>query len=199
MTKILGEMTVAALSDFANVGALAGTECDLSKIRVEVLDKPHKPSGLPTGTMAVYCFFLNGQALKIGIAGPSSGPRYLSQHYNPNSAGSNLAKSISAHPTKIGIPPLHTNFVGIWIKEHTDRINILFPATFGKPMLSMLETFHTPDGNRHTRVARRARPECLSRAAPPIPPYGHSLERIAQWIGKRRSIKSTVGAVGSLK
>ncbi|WFU52341.1 hypothetical protein QA639_21785 [Bradyrhizobium pachyrhizi] len=141
MTKILGEMTTAALSDFANVSALAGTECDLTKIKVEVLNKPHKPSGLPTGRMAVYCFFLDGRALKVGIAGPNSGPRYLSQHYNPNSAGSNLAKSILAYPSKIGIAPLHTNFVGTWIKEHTDRINILLPDSFGKPILSMLETF----------------------------------------------------------
>jgi hypothetical protein len=141
MTKILGEMTAAALSDFANVGALVGAECDLSKIRVEVLDKPHKPSGLPTGKMAVYCFFLNGQALKVGLAGPNSDARYRSQHYNPNSADSNLAKSILAYPSKIGIAPLHTNFVGIWIKEHTDRVNILLPDSFGKPILSVLESF----------------------------------------------------------
>lgn len=45
MTKSLGEITASALSDFANVGALAGIECDLSKIRVEVLDKPHLATG----------------------------------------------------------------------------------------------------------------------------------------------------------
>ncbi|MHC2250057.1 hypothetical protein [Bradyrhizobium elkanii] len=141
MTKILGEMTTAALRDFAKVGALAENEFELSKIKVEILDRPHRPSGLPTGRMAVYCFFLDGQALKIGIAGPNSGPRYLSQHYNPNSAGSNLAKSILTYPSKIGVAPLHTNFVGTWIKEHTDRINILLPDSFGRPILSMLETF----------------------------------------------------------
>jgi hypothetical protein len=141
MTKILGEMAAVALRDFASVGALTGSACDLSKIRVEVLNKPHKPSGLPTGKMAVYCFFFNGDALKVGIAGPNSDARYRSQHYNPNSANSNLAKSILAYPGKIGISPLHTNFVGIWIKEHTDRINILLPDFFGKPILSMLESF----------------------------------------------------------
>ncbi len=56
MTKILGEMTTAALRDFANVGTLAGTECDLSKIRIEILNKPHKPSGPPTGKMAGLLF-----------------------------------------------------------------------------------------------------------------------------------------------
>jgi hypothetical protein len=137
----LREMTDAALRDFANVGALTGAECDVDRIKIEVLNKPHKPSGLPTGRMAVYCFFFNGQALKIGIAGPNSDARYRSQHYNPNSAGSNLAKSILAYPSKIGIAPLHISFVGNWIKEHTDRINILLPSSYGKPMLSMLETF----------------------------------------------------------
>jgi hypothetical protein len=131
MTKILGEMAAVALRDFASVGALTGSACDLSKIRVEVLNKPHKPSGLPTGKMAVYCFFFNGDALKVGIAGPNSDARYRSQHYNPNSANSNLAKSILAYPGKIGIS----------IKEHTDRINILLPDFFGKPILSMLESF----------------------------------------------------------
>jgi len=59
--------------DFANVGALAGNEFDLGKVKVEVLNKPHRPSGLPTGRMAIYCFFLNGQALRVGLAGPNSG------------------------------------------------------------------------------------------------------------------------------
>jgi len=137
----LREMTDAALRDFANVSALTGAECDVDRAKIEALNKPHKPSGLPTGRMAVYCFFFNGQALKIGIAGPNSDARYRSQHYNPNSAGSNLAKSILAYPSKIGIAPLHISFVGNWIKEHTDRINILLPSSYGKPMLSMLETF----------------------------------------------------------
>jgi hypothetical protein len=79
--------------------------------------------------------------LKIGIAGPNSSPRSLSQHYDPNSAGSNLAKSILAYPSKIGIAQLHTNFVGSWIKEHTERINILLPDSLGQPILSMLESF----------------------------------------------------------
>jgi hypothetical protein len=137
----LGEMTESAIRDFANVSALTGAECDIGKIKIEVLNKPHKPSGLPTGKMAVYCFFLNGQALKIGIAGPNSDARYRSQHYNPNSAGSNLAKSILAYPSKIWIAPLHASLAGSWIKENADRINILLPSSFGKPTLSMLETF----------------------------------------------------------
>ncbi len=137
----LREMTDAALRDFANVSTLTGAECDVASIKIEVLDKLHKPSGLPTGRMAVYCFFFNGQALKIGIAGPNSDARYRSQHYNPNSAGSNLAKSILMYPGKIGIAPPDASFIGNWIKGHTDRINILLPSSFGRPILSMLEVF----------------------------------------------------------
>jgi hypothetical protein len=139
--ETLAEMTAAALSDFARAAVLAGSECDVSKIRIDIASKPHKPTGLPTGRMAVYCFFFNGQALKIGIAGPNSDARYRSQHYNPNSAGSNLAKSILTHPTKIGIAPLRADSVGNWIKAHTDRINLLLPASHGKPTLSQLESF----------------------------------------------------------
>src|SRR5260370_14021837 len=167
MTKILGEMTTAALRDFANVGTLAGTECDLSKIRVEILNKPHKPSGLPTGKMAVYCFFLNGQALKVGITGPNRDARYRSQHYNPNSAGSNLAKSILTYPSKIGIAPLHTNFVGTWIKEHTDRINILLPDSFGRRILSMLETFLHARWKPIYEGREIGTPECLTQKKSP--------------------------------
>jgi hypothetical protein len=50
--------------------------------------------------MAVYCFFLDGRALKIGIAGPNSDARFRSQHYNLNSARSTLAGSIFKYPTK---------------------------------------------------------------------------------------------------
>lgn len=141
MVQTLADMTKAALLDFVQVASLAGTQCDVEKIKTEVLHRPHKPGGLPPGRMAVYCFFLDGRALKIGIAGPNSDARYRSQHYNPNSAGSNLAKSILRYPARIGIAPLQEDSVGAWIKEHTDRINMLLPASYGRPMLSMLESF----------------------------------------------------------
>ena len=86
--SFLADVATNALSDFARAAVIAGPKCDVSDIIVEVAAKPHKPSGLPIGKMAVYCFFLNRQALKIGIAGPKSGARYRSQHYNPNSAQS---------------------------------------------------------------------------------------------------------------
>jgi hypothetical protein len=137
----LGELAVAALSDFARAANTNGAEIDANKIRIEIVPKPHKPSGLPIGKMAVYCFLLNNQALKIGIAGPKSGARYRSQHYNPNSAQSTLAGSILKHPTKLGIVAVTAISVGDWIKAHTDRINFLLPASYGKSVLSQLESF----------------------------------------------------------
>ena len=76
----------SALFDFACTLALEKLDVD-----IDVAPAPHRPRSLPVGKMAVYCFFFRGRALKIGIAGPNSGARYLSQHYHPRSAGSTLA------------------------------------------------------------------------------------------------------------
>jgi hypothetical protein len=131
----------SALADFAEYARGAAIECDVAKIAIDMLLRPHRPSGLPSGRMAVYCFFLNGQALKIGIAGPNSDARYRSQHYNPNSAQSTLARSLLNNPAKAAISPLRSNFVGDWIKSNTDRVNFLVPASFEKRVLSQLEAF----------------------------------------------------------
>jgi hypothetical protein len=141
--ETLSEIAAEALRDFAKVSVLAGAECDVSKIKIDLAPKPHKPSGLPKERMAVYCFFLDGRALKIGIAGPNSDARFRSQHYNPNSAGSNLAKSVLTHPERmrIPLPALSPETVGNWIKTYTDRLNLLLPVSYGKPMLSQLEVF----------------------------------------------------------
>ncbi|HEX3497319.1 MAG TPA: hypothetical protein VHT02_09160 [Methylocella sp.] len=138
---VFAEMTAAALSDFASAEMLAGAECNVNKIVVDIAPAPHRPRGLPTARMAIYCFFLNGQALKIGIAGPKSGARYRSQHYNPNSAGSTLAGSILKHPSKIGIMTMPASSIGDWIKAHTDRINLLLPASYERATLLRLESF----------------------------------------------------------
>ena len=44
--------------------------------------------------MAVYVFSEKSQVLKVGKVGPNSQARYTSQHYNPKSARSTLAKSL---------------------------------------------------------------------------------------------------------
>jgi hypothetical protein len=53
----LAEMAAAALSDFARVPVRMGVERDVNKIMIDIAPKPHRPRGLPTGRMAVYCFF----------------------------------------------------------------------------------------------------------------------------------------------
>ena len=136
--EALAERAQAALTDFV---AFAGGGLTREQVRVEVVPKPHRPSSLPKGKMAVYCFVLGDQVLKVGLAGPNSDARYRSQHYNPNSAGSNLAKSLVTYPEKIGAKSIDPDRVGEWIKQNTTRINFLLPASIGKPTLAMLETF----------------------------------------------------------
>ena len=131
-----------ALGDFRKVAALADAEFIADSITVDILPKPHKsPRNLPTGMMAVYAFFLNGQTLKVGKVGPNSGPRYTSQHYNPESAKSNLARSILLNPARARVENVDSSNIGDWIRRNTDRVNLLTPATLGKPMLSLLESF----------------------------------------------------------
>jgi hypothetical protein len=77
----------------------------------------------------------------VGKVGPNSNARYTSQHYLPNSARSNLARSILLKPAKIGAVGVASLSIGDWIKQHVDRVNLLAPASLGDPMLSLLESF----------------------------------------------------------
>ena len=131
-----------AITDFLKVTSLAGNEIVCDEIDVEILPKPHKPpSRLPYRKMAVYSFFLDGMVLKVGKAGPNSHARYSSQHYNASSAASTLAGSILRNPRAVGLSNLDPNAVGRWIRQHTDRVNLLLPADAGDPLLSLLEAF----------------------------------------------------------
>jgi hypothetical protein len=136
---ILDELVATALGDFRQVAKLADAEFIADSITVEIMAKPHKaPTKLPSGKMAVYAFFLNGQALKVGT---KSVARYTSQHYNPESAKSTLAQSILKNAAKIGAAHLDPVSVGNWIRTHTDRVNLLAPTSLGLLMLSFLESF----------------------------------------------------------
>ena len=139
---LLREIVDDALADFERVAELARSPCAASTIEVQIADPPHRqPASLPTGKMAVYAFFHDGQALKVGKAGAKSAARYTSQHYNPNSAMSTLARSILTNPAKLGVAALDDAAVGGWIRENTARVNLLIPASLGLPILSLLETF----------------------------------------------------------
>ena len=62
MTTI-NDLVAEAISDFTKVSALAHTEFSAESMTVEISAKPHQgPRTLPIGKMAVYAFFLNGQA-----------------------------------------------------------------------------------------------------------------------------------------
>jgi hypothetical protein len=130
----------AALADFLVVAKLARAPIQSTDIVVEYLPAPHRPSGLPPGKMAVYMFRFEQVWLKIGKAGPSSGPRYMSQHYT-GSAMSTLAGSLNRDSQRREIPGFTTSDAGSWIKRNTDRVNILLPASHEKELLSLLEAF----------------------------------------------------------
>lgn len=105
----------------------------------QIVDRgvPHVPKSMPVGTMGIYTFWLEESALKIGKAGPSSNPRFLSQHYNPNSAPSTLAASILVGKKHgAGSTP---ETVGSWIKQNCRRIDILLDYKLGIFTLELIE------------------------------------------------------------
>ena len=133
--------------DFVQVANLSGFVINAEAIKHEVLPAPHKARSLPSGKQAAYVFSLarpDTTVLKIGKVGPRSNARFLSQHYNPNSSGSNLAKSLLLHPEtwrQLGIASLREDTVGDWLKEHTARDHFYMNADQSKLLLNLLETF----------------------------------------------------------
>jgi hypothetical protein len=135
-----GEIASAAINDFRQVATLA--RVGPVTINTEVLARPHVPPPfLPLDTMAVYAFFLDDQALKVGMVDRNSEARYTYQHYSPGAAPSTLAKSILARPEAVGAPDLHPSSVGDWIRINTDRVNFIIPASNGRPIAALLEAF----------------------------------------------------------
>jgi hypothetical protein len=131
-----------ALKEFVTVANLARVPVPLEDLQVEYLEAPHRPPRcLPLGKMAVYGFWRGGEWLKIGMAGPHSNARYTSQHYNPNSAGSNLAKSLCADGRMSDCPGFNPSAPGHWIKSATKRVNILLDSQHGTLLLKLLEAF----------------------------------------------------------
>src|SRR5690625_2683281 len=106
----------------------------------EIIDRglPHKPKSLPIGMMGVYAFWYNDRFLKIGKAGSKSGPRFLSQHYNPKSAQSTLAASILRDPDMLQCGITEEN-VGVGIKENSRRIHIVVNHQLGIFTLVLVE------------------------------------------------------------
>ena len=110
----------------------------------EIIDRgvPHKPGSLKPGKMGIYTFLLEDRFLKIGIVGPASNARFLSQHYNPKSAGSTLAASLLADP-EMQHYGFDENTVGAWIKQNCRRIDILIDADISIFARNLIEAaFH---------------------------------------------------------
>jgi hypothetical protein len=91
--------------------------------------------------MAIYAFWSNGEWLKIGQAGPKSAARYTSQHYNPNSSMSNLAKSLANDLRMKEVLGFDSQNPGQWVKGSACRVNILLPSDKRQELLSLLEVF----------------------------------------------------------
>ena len=128
-------------TDFLTVSRLAGTKLRPDAICVEPLPMPHKPGPLPDGTMAVYVFSDSSRVLKVGKAGPNSGSRYTSHHYNPNSSGSNLAKSVLTDKDMVQLCDVTASNVSAWIKQNTDRVNFIVDSRVEMRLLTLLEVF----------------------------------------------------------
>ena len=122
------------------------------QIKTEIQEAPHRAPQLPNGWQGVYTFRYSGVWLKVGKAGPNSNARWQSHHYNPGAAPSNLAWSLLryAQLAKVEDPRLPPslkarlqrvgpNEIGDWIKQHTERCNLLLDARVDQPVLAHLE------------------------------------------------------------
>jgi hypothetical protein len=131
-----------ALADFLRVSEIAGYKIRALDLTIESHPSPHiPPTHLPKKTMALYAFFGDGQWLKIGIAGEKSQARYVSQHYNAESARSNLAKSLRGDRLVRDRPDFTSMATGEWIRSNCHRMNVLLGAHHGRRMLALLESF----------------------------------------------------------
>lgn len=139
-----------AAKDFVIVAELAGVPMQLDEFKIEFLPAPHKqPTTLPAGKMAIYGFWYNNQWLKIGKAGSKTKARFTSQHYNPDSAQSTLAKSLLLDPKTREFVGFDESEPGKWLKKCTNRFNIYISTEKGIDLLSLLEVF------LHTRLHPR--------------------------------------------
>lgn len=131
-----------AVTAFLAVAELAGDSISRDEITTEYLSAPHTPpTRLPSGKLAVYGFWGDGEWLKIGKAGPKSKARYTSQHYNPDSAPSTLARSLRSDKRMSTVAGFDPQAPGAWIRTSTCRVNILIPVHKRKELPSLLEAF----------------------------------------------------------
>jgi hypothetical protein len=119
---------------------LANVNVNDSQIEIISNEYPHQAPTLPKDKMAVYAFFYKDKCLKIGKVGQNSNARYNSQHYNPQSSKSNLAKSIISDKS-FPIKGIKIENIGTWIRENTQRVNIIIDNKIGVLALNFIEAF----------------------------------------------------------
>ena len=127
--------------DFLKVARTAGINLPSDDVDIETLNMTHSPPQLPEGKVAVFVFSTETSVLKVSKVGPNSGPRYTSQHYNPNSANSNLAKSLLNDASVRQRYNLRDETVGDWIKRNTDRVNFILDESYYGRTLDRLKEF----------------------------------------------------------
>ena len=135
------------IADFVQVAAVAGVALNQHEITHEVMLASHHQPVLRRGSQAVYVFSLSSDpttVLKVGKVGPNSNARFQSQHYNPDSAGSNLARSLVERRDTwqlLDIEDLARESVGEWIRTHTDRDHFFISSDREMVLLALLEVF----------------------------------------------------------
>lgn len=129
------------LSNFIHVSHMAGYQIASNQFDLKILPAPHVPASLPEGKMAVYGFYFMGEWLKIGKAGPNSGPRYKNQHYLPKGSNSNLAKSILQDSDFRSMYSLDNENIKSWMFHNLSRFNILIDDIHPPELLKLLESF----------------------------------------------------------
>lgn len=138
--SVLNEISVL-LEDFHKVAQLASVPLTPESISFEVLPPSKHPSNLPLGKAAVYIFAWKDEYLKVGKVGSKSKARFTSQHYNPNSSASNLAKSVLGDLEKLGLTDITESNVGDWVKNNCHRINFFVDVNCGMYAVTLLEVF----------------------------------------------------------
>ncbi len=130
------------LKDFLSAVEHGQIEIPPDSITIKLQPKPHtRPKQLPEGKMAVYIFSTNTEILKVGKVNTGSEDRYRHHHYNPQGAGSTLAKSLMEDENIPMMFKQDKKVVSDLITEHTDRVNFLLDAELGHFVLNLFEAY----------------------------------------------------------
>jgi hypothetical protein len=134
--------TSEVLNDLVKVLCIAGIAYKEGDIQIKDLGVSHAPpKTIPEGKMAVYSFFYNRRALKVGKAGPKSKAGYTTQHYSAGSAPSTLAASLERKPELVGLVTSDLADSKQWLNQNTQRVNFIIDSGLGADALNLIEAF----------------------------------------------------------